>query len=171
MSTAGLLLVGHSRVNSYYVLAHQHYHHDCIEPLTHPPIHRLIQNLLQNAKLRFAQAEDSSGVELCDTYLSRVELLRLLVASQCPKIPSIQELTKPDLARRVRDKLMQENRFKLAMEVSTKCQLDSGEVLAAWGIACLKCGNFQGARAKFKNCFQVSCITNGFVQRFYSVLR
>ena len=29
--------------------------------------HRLIQNLLWNAKLRFAEASDSSGVELCDT--------------------------------------------------------------------------------------------------------
>lgn len=117
---------------------------------------RLIQNLLQSAKVRFAQAEDSSGVELCDTYLSRVDLLRLLVSSRCPKIPSIQELTKPDLARRVRDKLMQSHRFKLAMEVSTKCQLDTGNVLAAWGIACLKYGDFSSARSKFKNCFQVS---------------
>lgn len=117
---------------------------------------RLIQNLLQNAKLRFAEAEDSSGVELCDTYLSRVDLLRLFVSSRCSKIPSIQELTKPDLARRVRDRLMQNDRFKLAMEVSTKCQLDTGAVLAAWGMACLKSGNFIEARSKFKNCFQVS---------------
>jgi len=115
----------------------------------------LIQNLLQNAKVRFAQAEDSSGVELCDNYLSRVDLLRLLVSSQCPKIPSIQELTKPELARRVRDNLMQSNRFKLAMEVSTKCQLDTVDVMSVWGMACLKYGDYLSARTKFKNCFQV----------------
>lgn len=119
---------------------------------------RLIQNLLLNAKLRFAEAEDSSGVEMCDTYLSRVDLLRLLVSSRCSKIPSIQELTRTDLARRVRDRLVQDDRFKLAMEVSTKCQLDTGAVLAAWGVACLKAGNFVEARSKFKNCFQVSTI-------------
>ena len=51
---------------------------------------------------------------------------------------------------------MQSNRFKLAMEVSTKCQLDTGDVLAAWGVACLKYGDFQAARSKFRSCFQVS---------------
>ena len=74
-----------------------------------------MENLLLNAKLRFVHAEDSSGVELCDTlvlpklvpllcnmhcrYLSRVDLLRLLVSSSYSEIPSIQELTRPELAR------------------------------------------------------------------------
>ena len=30
-------------------------------------VHRLLQNLLINAKLRFAESGDSPGVELCDT--------------------------------------------------------------------------------------------------------
>lgn len=116
---------------------------------------RLIQNLLMNAKLRFANSSDSAGVELCDTYLSRVELLHLLVTSQCSTIPSLQELTNPDLARRVRDKLIQDDRFSLAMEVSTKCQLDASAVWSAWGMMALKSGDFKTARAKFIRCFQV----------------
>lgn len=115
----------------------------------------LVQNLLLNAKLRFAEASDSSGVELCDTYLSRVDLLRLLVSARYSKIPSIQELTKSDLARRVRDRLIKDDRFGLAMEVSTKCQLDTGAVWSAWGVACLKSGDFMEARSKLKHCFQV----------------
>ena len=108
-----------------------------------------------NAKLRFANSSDSAGVELCDTYLSRVELLHLLVTSQCTKIPSLQELTNPDLARRVRDRLIQDDRFSLAMEVSTKCQLDAGAVWSAWGMMALKSGDFKTARDKFTRCFQV----------------
>ena len=88
------------------------------------------------------------------SYLSRVDLLRLLVSSRWTKIPSIQELTKPDLARRVRDRLIQDDRFRLAMEVSTKCQLDTSAVWAAWGMACLNCGDFTTARQKFRHCFQ-----------------
>ncbi len=108
-----------------------------------------------SAKVRFDQASDSSGVELCDSYLSRVDLLRLLVSARYTKIPSIQELTKPDLARRVRDQLIKDDRFGLAMEVSTKCQLDTGTVWSAWGMACLKSGDFAEAKSKLKHCFQV----------------
>lgn len=111
-----------------------------------------------NAKLRFANSSDSAGVELCDTYLSRVELLHLLVTSQCSKIPSLQELTNPDLARRVRDRLIQDDRLYLAMEVSTKCQLDASAVWSAWGMMALKSGDFKMAREKFARCFQVGCL-------------
>ena len=89
-------------------------------------------------------------------YLSRVDLLKQLVSSRSRVIPSIQELAKPELARRVRDRLIQVDQFDLAMEVSTKCQLDTGVVWCAWGVACLRCGELDRAREKFKHCFQVS---------------
>ena len=73
-------------------------------------------------------------------YLSRVDLLRQLVSSLSRVIPSIQELAKPELARRVRDRLVQEDQYDLAMEVSTKCQLDASLVWSAWGMASLRCG-------------------------------
>ena len=120
-----------------------------------PQSSSLIQNLLHNAKLRYVDTNLSSGVEVCDTYLSRVDLLRLMVTSRYSKIPSLLELTKPDLARRVRDRLIQDDRFSLAMEVSTKCQLDSGAVWSAWGLALLKCGEFSDARTKLQKCFKV----------------
>ncbi|CAI8002630.1 Zinc finger FYVE domain-containing protein 26, partial [Geodia barretti] len=116
----------------------------------------VIQNLLWSAKLRFEEATDLSGVEICDTYLSRVDLLRRLVSSRSRVVPSIQELAKPELARRVRDRLVQEDQFELAMEVSTKCQLDTSVVWSAWGVACLRCGELAKAREKFRHCFQMS---------------
>ena len=97
---------------------------------------------------------DSHMIIMC-RYLSRVDLLRQLVSSHSRIIPSIQELTKSELARRVRDRLIQEDQYELAMEVSTKCQLDTSLVWSSWGIACLRCGELVKARDKFKHCFQV----------------
>ena len=85
-----------------------------------------------------------------------MDLLRRLVSSRSRVVPSIQELAKPELARRVRDRLVQEDQFELAMEVSTKCQLDTSVVWSAWGVACLRCGELAKAREKFRHCFQVS---------------
>ena len=58
--------------------------------------------------------------------------------------------------RRLRDKLIGEERLPLAMEVSTKCGLDTLGVWAAWGTACLHVGNFQKARTMFSRCLKVS---------------
>lgn len=41
------------------------------------------------------------------------------------------------------------------MEVSTKCQVDISSVWAAWGMACLKTGDFKAAKEKFHTCFKV----------------
>ena len=57
--------------------------------------------------------------------------------------------------RRIRDQLLQDDRFSLAMEISTKCNLDSISVWASWGMAWLKVGNFEKAKEKLKHCFLV----------------
>ena len=59
----------------------------------------MMRTLLFNAKLKFLKDGDSSSVELCDTYLSHVDLLCVFVASNCADIPSIQQLQKPESAR------------------------------------------------------------------------
>ena len=100
-----------------------------------------------------------------------MDLLKQLVSSRSRVIPSIQELAKPELARRVRDRLVQEDQFELAMEVSTKCQLDTGVVWSAWGVACLRCGELERAREKFKHCFQVSLSLTHTHPTFPSVSR
>ena len=55
---------------------------------------------------------------------------------------------------------MQDDHFSLAMEVSTKCQVDISSVWAAWGMACLKTGNFKAAKEKFLTCFKVLCMAS-----------
>ena len=57
--------------------------------------------------------------------------------------------------RRIRDQLLHDDRFSLAMEISTKCNLDTTGVWAAWGMSWLKVGNFEKAREKLRHCFMV----------------
>ena len=56
---------------------------------------------------------------------------------------------------RLRDKLIQDERLKLAMDVSTKCGLDPSGVWGAWGLTCIKQGDYAGAREKFGRCLKV----------------
>ncbi|XP_071963696.1 zinc finger FYVE domain-containing protein 26-like [Antedon mediterranea] len=110
----------------------------------------MIKTLLFDAKLKFMKAEAIHKIEQCDTYISLVDLLSNFVTANCLDIPSIQQLTKPDTARLIRDRLLESERLNLAMEVSTKCRLDTGAVWASWGMSCLRSGDYEGAKEKFK---------------------
>lgn len=67
--------------------------------------------------------------------------------------------------RRIRDQLLQDDRFSLAKEISTKCNLDTLSVWASWGMALLRVGDFEKAREKLKLCFLVckiiACLYSG----------
>ncbi|CAH1802978.1 unnamed protein product, partial [Owenia fusiformis] len=115
----------------------------------------MLRYLLFNAKMKFLKGHDTSGIEQCEVYRSRVDLLSLLIKANCKDIPSILELTKIDSLRRMRDKLIEDERLSLAMEVSTKCGLEPMGVWVAWGTACLTAGDFKGAREKFAKCLKV----------------
>lgn len=58
--------------------------------------------------------------------------------------------------RRLRDRFIEAERLSLAMEVSTKCGLDTSGVWGAAGFALLQAGDFPGAREKFSRCMKVS---------------
>lgn len=72
--------------------------------------------------------------------------------------------------RRLRDKLIGDERLPLAMEVSTKCGLDPTGVWVAWGMMCLQSGDFPGAREKFSKCLKVCsfCFTEQHGLQKYS---
>ena len=59
------------------------------------------------------------------------------------------------VTRRLRDRFIEDERLKLAIEVSTKCGLDPSTVWAAAGLACLQAGDFAAARDKFSRCLKV----------------
>ncbi|XP_028414314.1 zinc finger FYVE domain-containing protein 26-like isoform X2 [Dendronephthya gigantea] len=109
----------------------------------------IICQLLYHAKLKFTNCGETHGVELCDTYMSRVELVKFLIESNFYEVPSIEDLMSSQSARRLRDKLIENESLSLAMEVTTKCGLDPGAVWGAWGLAYLQVGQFKEARKKF----------------------
>ena len=53
----------------------------------------------------------------------------------------------------LRDKLINEDRMKLAIEVAEKCKIETSHVWASWGISLLKMGLYTEAKQKFENCF------------------
>ena len=72
--------------------------------------------------------------------------------------------------RRLRDRLIEAERFSLAMEVSTKCGLDHSGVWGAAGFALLQAGDFSGAREKFSRCMKVSEILKLTRRHLYCML-
>ncbi|GFO26040.1 Zinc finger fyve domain-containing protein 26 [Plakobranchus ocellatus] len=114
----------------------------------------VMKQLLFQAKIGFQNAGDSGMTAQCDTYLAHVDLLRVMVGAHFQDLPTIKELTKIDTVRRLRDKLIADERLSLAMEVSTKCGIDPTGVWSAMGFACLQLGDFTGARDKFFHCLK-----------------
>ena len=114
----------------------------------------MIKHLLHNAKVKLLQNSSSNMISLCDTYLSLIDVLEQLLLDNCTNIPSLYELKNTETVRRFRNRLLEEERNELAMNLSTKCGLDSATVWAAWGLAELKRGNFKEARNKFEKCMK-----------------
>lgn len=67
------------------------------------------------------------------------------------------------MSRQLRDKLIAEDRMKLAINVATKCNIESepGKIQntmtlsaawAAWGLSLLKMGSYVDAKEKFTYC-------------------
>ncbi|EDV28816.1 uncharacterized protein TRIADDRAFT_52065 [Trichoplax adhaerens] len=88
------------------------------------------------------------------SYLSLLSLLELLVNSCYYNLPSMKQLSKSGSIRRLRDQLLEDERYSLALEVSTKYGLDTQGVCFVWAKFCLKSGDFESAREKFSRCFK-----------------
>lgn len=114
----------------------------------------IIRELLFRAKMIFLKGGDSGMIAKCEAYQARVDLLKILLEANYPDLPTLQELSKMDTARRLRDKLIRDERLSLALEVCTKCGVEATGVWQAWGRACLHSGDFTAARDKFAHCLK-----------------
>ncbi|XP_072283613.1 zinc finger FYVE domain-containing protein 26 isoform X2 [Pyxicephalus adspersus] len=115
----------------------------------------IMKNLLFSAKMIFVKTARSHDLALCDSYSSKVDLLKILVAASYQDIPSLNEIVRPAAVVRLRNQLLETEYYSLAIEVSTKTGLDPSGVWHAWGMACLKSDNLPGAREKFSRCVKV----------------
>ncbi|XP_053330855.1 zinc finger FYVE domain-containing protein 26 [Spea bombifrons] len=114
----------------------------------------IMKSLLFSAKMIFVKAARSHDLALCDSYSSKVDLLKILVAASYQDIPSLDEIIRPAAVIRLRNRLLEAEYYNLAIEVSTKTGLDPAGVWHAWGMACLKSDNLAGAREKFSRCMK-----------------
>ena len=122
----------------------------CSDPLM---MFSLIKSLILSAKMRYSdiiaapgqsKSKPSRGLARCDALLGQIDLLSLLASANCLHLLPPQPLSQLDTWRKLRDRLIEIELWSLALDVSTKAGLDAGSVWAAWGLVCLKAGNFQG---------------------------
>ncbi|KAJ8341067.1 hypothetical protein SKAU_G00333580 [Synaphobranchus kaupii] len=114
----------------------------------------IMRQLLFSAKLMFVKVGRSQDLALCDSYISKVDVLKILVMANYKYIPSLDDILEPAAVTRLRNQLLEAEYYQLAVEVSTKSGLDPGGVWQAWGVASLKAGNLSVAREKFTRCLK-----------------
>nr|XP_048271684.1 zinc finger FYVE domain-containing protein 26 isoform X3 [Myodes glareolus] len=114
----------------------------------------IMKQLLFSAKMMFVKAGQSQDLALCDSYISKVDVLHILVAAAYRHVPSLDQILQPAAVTRLRNQLLEAEYYQLGVEVSTKTGLDSTGAWHAWGMACLKAGNLAAAREKFSRCLK-----------------
>uniref|UniRef100_A0A8C9NG12 Zinc finger FYVE domain-containing protein 26 n=1 Tax=Serinus canaria TaxID=9135 RepID=A0A8C9NG12_SERCA len=143
------------------VCGHQLIEHCCklSQGLTNPEVDAgllmdIMKQLLFSAKMMFVKAGRSQDLALCDSYISKVDVLNILVVAAYRPVPSLDQILLPAAVTRLRNQLLEAEYYQLAIEVSTKSGLDPGGAWHAWGMACLKAGNLTSAREKFNRCLK-----------------
>ncbi|KAG7510729.1 zinc finger FYVE domain-containing protein 26 [Solea senegalensis] len=114
----------------------------------------VMRQLLFSAKLMFVKVGRNQDLALCDSYISKVDVLKILVTANYKYIPSLDDILEISAVTRLRNQLLEAEYYQLAVEVSTKSGLDPGGVWQAWAMASLKGGNLFGAREKFSRCLK-----------------
>ncbi|XP_006884816.1 PREDICTED: zinc finger FYVE domain-containing protein 26 [Elephantulus edwardii] len=140
---------------------HQLIEHCCrlSQGLTNPEVDAglltdIMKQLLFSAKMMFVRAGRSQDLALCDSYISKVDVLNILVAAAYRHVPSLDQILQPAAVTRLRNQLLEAEYYQLGVEVSTKTGLDTTGAWHAWGMACLKAGNLTAAREKFNRCLK-----------------
>ncbi|XP_074146561.1 zinc finger FYVE domain-containing protein 26 isoform X3 [Sminthopsis crassicaudata] len=114
----------------------------------------IMKQLLFSAKMMFVRAGQSQDLALCDSYISKVDVLNILVSAAYRHVPSLDQILHPAAVTRLRNQLLEAEYYQLGVEVSTKTGLDLTGAWHAWGMACLKAGNLTAAREKFSRCLK-----------------
>ncbi|XP_024904898.1 zinc finger FYVE domain-containing protein 26 isoform X2 [Pteropus alecto] len=140
---------------------HQLIEHCCrlSQGLTNPEVDAglltdIMKQLLFSAKMMFVKTGQSQDLALCDSYISKVDVLNILVSAAYRHVPSLDQILQPAAVTRLRNQLLEAEYYQLGVEVSTKTGLDTSGAWHAWGMACLKAGNLTAAREKFSRCLK-----------------
>jgi hypothetical protein len=77
--------------------------------------------------------EQQKLIASCDMYYDLVDILnRLNMANR--SLPALNDLLQQETLRRVRNQLLEDERYQLAMDISTRCHLDTQTIWFQWGM-------------------------------------
>uniref|UniRef100_A0A452HEU7 Zinc finger FYVE domain-containing protein 26 n=1 Tax=Gopherus agassizii TaxID=38772 RepID=A0A452HEU7_9SAUR len=78
----------------------------------------IMKQLLFSAKMMFVKAGRSQDLALCDSYISKVDVLNILVAAAYRHVPSLDQILQPAAVTRLRNRLLEAEYYQLAVEVT-----------------------------------------------------
>ncbi|KAK1290264.1 hypothetical protein QJS10_CPB18g00647 [Acorus calamus] len=88
-----------------------------------------------------------------DIWLGRAELLQSLLGSGI--VASLDDIADKESSARLRDRLIEDERYNMAIYTCKKCKIDSFTVWNAWGHALIRVEHYAQASVKFKQAFQL----------------
>ncbi|KAK8942081.1 hypothetical protein KSP40_PGU011520 [Platanthera guangdongensis] len=88
-----------------------------------------------------------------DIWLGRAELLQSLLGSGI--VASLDDIADKESSARLRDRLLKDERYSMAVYTSKKCKIDVFPAWNAWGRALIQMEHYAQARVKFKQAFQL----------------
>ncbi|KAG7572251.1 hypothetical protein ISN44_As09g006230 [Arabidopsis suecica] len=97
--------------------------------------------------------EPSEVLSLAEIWLGRAELLQSLLGSGISA--SLDDIADQMSSECLRDRLISEERYSMAVYMCKKCKIDVFPVWKAWGLALLRMERYAQARVKFKQAFQL----------------
>ncbi|KAL5729310.1 hypothetical protein ACHQM5_002282 [Ranunculus cassubicifolius] len=95
--------------------------------------------------------EVSELLSQADTWLGRAELLQSLLGSGI--VASLDDIADKESSARLRDRLIDDERYSMAVYTCKKCKIDAFPVWNAWGLALIRMEHYAQARVKFKQAF------------------
>ncbi|KAL6533903.1 hypothetical protein OROHE_013736 [Orobanche hederae] len=102
-----------------------------------------------------SQANDelSEALSQVDMWLGRAELLQSLLGSGIAA--SLDDIADKESSQRLRDRLIQEERYSMAVYTCKKCKIEVFPVWNSWGHALIRMEHYAQARVKFKQALQL----------------
>ncbi|XP_042002823.1 uncharacterized protein LOC121752018 isoform X2 [Salvia splendens] len=97
--------------------------------------------------------ELSEALSQVDIWLGRAELLQSLLGSGIAA--SLDDIADKESSAHLRDRLVQEERYSMAVYTCKKCKIELFPVWNAWGHALIRMEHYAQARVKFKQALQL----------------
>ncbi|XP_078432242.1 zinc finger FYVE domain protein isoform X2 [Wolffia australiana] len=99
------------------------------------------------------QDELSELISQADLWQGRAELLQSLLGSGI--VASLDDIADDESSARLRDRLIENERYGMAIYTCKKCKIDAFTVWNSWGHALLRIEHYAQARVKFKQALQL----------------